>query len=58
MSLEDASRLITARARLMTSECEGGVGGMKAVFAPQAEVEAAIDKVVATNLRWLIRYRT
>merc|ERR1719353_57837 len=47
MPLEDAARLITARARLMTGKCEAGVGGMKAVFSPQAEVEAAIDAVAA-----------
>merc|ERR1719456_1927417 len=33
----------------MTTTCESGVGGMKAVFATQADVEAAIDKVAEKN---------
>merc|ERR1719387_3218772 len=49
MSVEDGMRLIAARGRLMTSECEGGVGGMKAVFSPQADVEKAIDAVAKKN---------
>jgi acyl transferase domain-containing protein len=49
MSVEDGIRLIAARGRLMTSECEAGVGAMKAVFSPQADVEKAIDAVAKKN---------
>jgi acyl transferase domain-containing protein len=49
MSVEDGMRLIAARGRLMTSECKAGVGVMKAVFSPQADVEKAIDAAVKKN---------
>merc|ERR1719171_1814197 len=49
MSVEDGMRLIAARGRLMTTECEAGMGGMKAVFSPQADVEKAIDAVAKKN---------
>merc|ERR1719428_2035223 len=49
MSVENGMRLIAARGRLMTTECEAGMGGMKAVFSPQADVEKAIDSVAKKN---------
>merc|ERR1719387_3200749 len=49
MSVEDGMRLIAARGRLMTTECEAGVGAMKAVFSSQADVEKAIDAVAKKN---------
>ena len=42
MSVEDGMRLIAARGRLMQEMCEPGAGGMAAVFAAEAEVEAAL----------------
>jgi epothilone polyketide synthase D len=49
MSVEDGMRLIAARGRLMTTECEAGVGAMKAVFSSQADVEKAIAAVAKKN---------
>merc|ERR1719197_1007172 len=42
-------RLIATRGRLMTEKCEAGVGGMKAVFASQADVEKAISKLAESE---------
>merc|ERR1719428_974210 len=49
MSVENGMRLIAARGRLMTTECEAGVGAMKAVFSKQADVEKAIADVAKKN---------
>ena len=45
MSVEDGMRLIAARGRLMQETCEPGAGSMAAVFAAEAEVEAALRAV-------------
>ena len=42
MTLEDATKLIAARGRLIAEKCEAGVGSMVALFAPEKEVIAAI----------------
>lgn len=49
MSIEDGMRLIAARGRLMTTECDPGTGIMRATFAPMAKIEEAISTVAETN---------
>jgi myxalamid-type polyketide synthase MxaB len=49
MSVEDGMRLIAARGRLMTTECDPGTGVMRALFAPMAKVEEAISAVAEKN---------
>eukprot|EP00931_Biecheleriopsis_adriatica_P048348 TRINITY_DN27935_c0_g1_i1.p1 TRINITY_DN27935_c0_g1~~TRINITY_DN27935_c0_g1_i1.p1 ORF type:complete len:5156 (-),score=1260.04 TRINITY_DN27935_c0_g1_i1:82-15549(-) len=50
MSLEDGLRLIAARGRTITSKCAAGEGSMVAIFAPEAEVAAAISSAAVTEV--------
>ena len=43
--IEDALRLIAARGQAIAEKCEAGVGGMVAVFAPEADVLKSLKKV-------------
>ncbi|CAE8615450.1 unnamed protein product [Polarella glacialis] len=45
LELEDALRLIAARGRLIAECCEASVGGMTALFAPEAAVREALAKL-------------
>merc|ERR1719163_259609 len=49
VSVEDGMRLIAARGRLMTTECDPGNGVMRALFAPKDKVEEAIAAVADKN---------